>query len=308
MSDYESYAVALARRMSDASLARSLRQEAARIPTEVFPFPVDLQPGRTDFVPGDVIVPAPSVRPANVCHDWVARRLFFPTEESPLRPGAMLAGFAGVDSVVVFKIRLTRDGAMALLLADPLVMDFCATAWDAGYPGGFTEEYVDPADVAPWRVLCDLYMPDSYHLLVSAPSSFWPQLIGIARSLSDGDVLLYQVLFVPVREHWQPNIAALSKGLHTIAGTKPLDEPLFAAAIRIACTTPLLAGPMGSFVGRFTAGGRPLRYRSLSSFRAVLSEPTVQGLLRCHASHTVGQLLTAGELAHFVHAPHPGLR
>ncbi len=292
-------------RVNDAVLAHNLQRETGAVTPMVFPYPVALEPVFVPFDPVSTVDPVPLQGVVSVRNDWCVGRLWFPLDRERGYDGVVLANWAGLDSPLGFEILLTKHGVKGYLVAAPSAIAFAVGAWQAGYPGGLVTACTDPLiDLPVCSFVADAFMPASYDSLVTAPSSFWPHLLDMQELLGPTDVLLYQLRIVAVREPWYQNIAAIHKGLRSQAATKRLDEPLFAAVIRIASTTMRVAHQAGSFIGRWTAAGQPFRQRALHEH---LSQTILQGMLGCRSSHPVGKLPTASGLAHFIHPPDPAL-
>lgn len=306
MEHKESLGKRLAMAVSDASLT----VEGGVLANTIYAHPVELAP---TFVPLDPFQTwlrrdEPRAIPAKVeRRDWAARRILLPATVDPKASAArLLAGLAGCPGTLSFEAIVTGRVTRLYLVSRQEQMEFYANAWELEYPESVTLPADDPLqDLPSLSVILDLYAGASYDWLVTASGSFWGQFCRIAGMLKAGDVLVYQVVFLPVHAPWQKNIALLSHGRRSDA--KPLDEPLFAVSIRLATTNKNLIGPLGALAGYFTSAGLSFSYRSASDFLQVISPADVLAMFRERCSFTLGQFLVSSELGLFIHPPDPAV-
>jgi len=296
-------------RLAQAAANASIEVEGTAVTSAIHSNPVELAPVFVPLDPLQTWVDREQQRaiPTTVQRDWTARRILIPAALDPKAPSAgMLAGLAGCSGPLSFEAIVTRDVTNLYLVAPPQQVAFYAGAWQLHYPESLTLPANDPLQELPgFPVILDLYAGSSYDRLITAPGSFWGQCCRIASMLRLDDVLLYQVVFSPVREPWQKNIAVLSHGRRSLAEAKALDEPLFAVAIRFATTREDLAGPLAALAGHFTSAGLPFQYRSRADFLRVLDPETLNEMFRHRCSYTLGQFATSSELGLFIHPPDP---
>jgi hypothetical protein len=306
------------RTLAMGTVAHSLQVEADVTKSHIYPYPVRMEPTFRPFDPGQTFEPAgqPSVAQAPRVEERITRRVILPLSDDVdwKTAEAMLAGLAGLHVPMSFELIAQHERASFYISAPAHAISFLTATALASYPESAIVHTTDPwLAINPTAlVLYDLYVRTPYHRAIRASVSPWPQLLQLCTHLRGEEIVFCQILFAPVREAWQQNIAGMLEAERSLghrapqgrtATPKNLAEPLFAVAVRLGTTTTALAGSIEAITGIFTVDGEPFGYRTLDDFLRVLSFDEILRMLQQHATHTTGQLLTSSELARFVHLP-----
>jgi len=300
------------------TVAHSLLVEAAVTKSPIFPYPVRLEPAFRSFDPGQTFeVPRqPRVAKAPLIKERIIRRVILPLSDDVdgKTAAAMLAGLAGLHVPMSFELIADHERASFYVSAPAHAISFLTATVLASYPNSAIVDTADPwLAISPTALmLSDLCVRAPYHRAIQASISPWPQLLRQCTHLRGDEIVFGQILFAPVQEAWQQNMAGMLEAERSLghrapygrtATPKNLAEPLFAAVIRLGTTATALAASIEALTGIFTVDGEPCAYRTLDDFLRVLSFADVLRMLRCRQTHTTGQLLTTSELARFVHFP-----
>lgn len=315
--DTRHLAVEAGRLLATCHVAYSLAIEGNLTSAPIFPHRVSLEPPYRVYDPAQTFAPlGERLAEAASPQSWVTRRLILPvTEEADSRRiETFVAGLSGCQAVCLEFIA-GHDDASFFLSASPDDSDFVAGAWLAQSPHSALVESSDP-----WHgfnrehlVLYDLYSPAPYQARLQTVMP-WAHLLHL--TLDTGSIVFLQLIFAPVRHAWQRNIAGMLTAERSLGQRSPhgsptaaknLDEPLFAAVLRVGATMPSLAGSLEAFTGTFSADGKPFAYRTIEDYLRVLSRQDVVGMLRERTTYTIGQLVSAGELAPLVQPPPRGI-
>lgn len=305
------------RMLAIGSIAYSLSVEATITNSPIFPYPVALERAFRAYDPGLTFRQADDDRTVlrRSSPDWTFRRVQFPALEVDMRRAVQLvAGLAGCAGPMMFECFVRGKRATFSLGARPQDIGFVMGHLLAVYPEAVITATVDPRqDVKDVAVLFDLYSAEPYHrALRSAHDSLWRHVAHVCDLLGSRDDFFYEVQFCRAHHPWQRNMANMLDAERSLGHRAPLgrtithkqlDEPLFAASIRMGASTDRIARAIAAFTGSYTVDGRALRYRTLDEYTRVLGHGGVMKMLRGRATHAVGQLLTASELALFVQPP-----
>jgi hypothetical protein len=308
---------ALGRLLAMGQVAHSLSLEAGLTTGPIFRHPVALEPHYSAFDPLQTFQRTTDrcIATTQAAYEWTTRGLILPVTDIDAELATRaVAGHIGCQGPVSLECWMREGRVKFYIGAQPTEMPFVIGNWLAAYPQSAVVDAPDPfQNLSAISVLYDVYSPEPYHRAIrSAQLTPWRQFFHLCTTLDQNDELFLQCVFAPTHCPWQRNMARnhdaeRSLGHRAPLGCtitpKPLDEPLFAAVLRIGATTPKVARSIATFLGMYTAEGKPLRHRNINDFLAVLDPEDVLTMLRQRTTHTTGQLLTASELALFVHPP-----
>lgn len=306
----------LGRQLGAGVIQYTIELEAQITRTELQPLPTRLEPRKATLDPAQTFAQAiDRSEPLGPPPDLVFRRLIIRAAETTDWDIArvLVAAQAGCAGPLVFELWLESGRASLYIAAPASEIDLLAGSW---------QQYADcacapsrdpfPALAGRVRLLRDLLSPAGYECAISAPQAPLAGLFQAGAALPPGEILKLEVVYQRTIHPWQQNIAAIHAAKHSLGhrspcgptlASKPLDQPFFAANIRVLSTTTAIAPHVDVFIRSFSAEGQPFDARSLTDYTRVLSDAALARLLALRLVHAPGQLLIPPELALVVHVP-----